>query len=505
MPSLQSPIQSPPATSRLPTVRSPLSGHRTKIVATIGPASRSPERIKQLMQAGMNVARLNFSHGSYDDHAAQIRQLRTVSAELEMPLTLLQDLQGPKIRVGTLPPEGIELHPGAAVTLVPIKQTLEAQAPEAQAPEEISSKQISIDYPCLAEEAKVGTPILLDDGLLELCVEEVMGTAVRARVVIGGTLKSRKGVNLPTLTLQMPSMTDKDKQDLDFGIQQGIDIVSLSFVRRPEDIQLLKSLLVEKGVNLPVLAKLEKPQAIENLEAIVDECNAIMVARGDLGVEMSPEKVPLIQKRIIRLCNRKGIPVITATQMLESMTHSPRPTRAEASDVANAIIDGTDAVMLSGESAVGDYPVEAVKMLARIAADVEPEIEYANFPPSTIDDPHAISEALNAIDQVLDLRCIVTFTETGHTARLAAAERPKAAVVALTENPKVYHQLNLVWGIRPVLLEQLEGSLEVLFQQMETCLIEKNFALPGDKVLLLGGLPIKVAGSTNFLKIHTIG
>ncbi|MEL6778851.1 MAG: pyruvate kinase, partial [Cyanobacteria bacterium J06597_16] len=315
----------------------------------------------------------------------------------------------------------------------------------------------------------------------------------------------RKGVNLPTLTLQMPSMTDKDKQDLDFGIQQGIDIVSLSFVRRPEDIRLLKSLLVEKGVNLPVLAKLEKPQAIENLEAIVDECNAIMVARGDLGVEMSPEKVPLIQKRIIRLCNRKGIPVITATQMLESMTHSPRPTRAEASDVANAIIDGTDAVMLSGESAVGDYPVEAVKMLARIAADVEPEIEYANFPPSAIDDTHAISEALNAIDRVLDLRCIVTFTETGHTARLAAAERPKAAVVALTENPKVYHQLNLVWGIRPVLLEQLEGSLEVLFQQMETCLIEKNFALPGDKVLLLGGLPIKVAGSTNFLKIHTIG
>ncbi|MEL6489980.1 MAG: pyruvate kinase [Cyanobacteria bacterium J06634_6] len=506
MPSLQSPSQSLQRSSQLPSQqsswRSPLLNHRTKIVATIGPASRSPDMIRQLMQAGMNVARLNFSHGSYEDHAEQIRQLRAVSAELEMPLTLLQDLQGPKIRVGTLPEGSVTLRKGASITLTPTEDQISidqiAQTPE-QTPD-----CIAIDYPNLAEDAEVGAPVLLDDGLLELRVEAIAGSAVQARVVTGGILKSRKGVNLPTLTLKMPSMTDKDKQDLDFGIQQGIDIVSLSFVRKAEDIQLLKAFLAAKGADIPVLAKLEKPQAIENLEAIVDECNAIMVARGDLGVEMSPEKVPLIQKKIIRLCNRKGIPVITATQMLESMTHSPRPTRAEASDVANAIIDGTDAVMLSGESAVGNYPVEAVRMLARIAADVEPEIEYDNFPPSAIDDPHAISEALNAIDQVLDLRCIVTFTETGHTARLAAAERPRAAVVALTANPEVYHQLNLVWGIRPVLLEQLDGSLEVLFEQMETCLLEKNFASPGDKVLLLGGLPIKVAGSTNFLKIHTI-
>ncbi len=476
--SLEQSLVEPSLDSALrPVVRSPLLSHRTKIVATIGPASRSPEMIKQLMQAGMNVA------------------------QLEMPLTLLQDLQGPKIRVGTLPEAGILLHPGTSVSLVPIEKCLD-KYPDKHL--DSAPEQIGIDYPYLAEDAEVGTPILLDDGLLELRVEAVSDRAVRAQVVTGGMLKSRKGVNLPTLTLQMPSMTEKDKRDLDFGIQQGIDIVSLSFVRKPEDIQLLKSLLSEKGVDIPVLAKLEKPQAIVNLEAIVDQCDAIMVARGDLGVEMSPEKVPLIQKKIIRLCNRKGIPVITATQMLESMTHSPRPTRAEASDVANAIIDGTDAVMLSGESAVGDYPVEAVKMLARIATDVEPEIEYANFPPSAIDDPHAISEALNAIDRVLDLRCIVTFTETGHTARLAAAERPRAPVVALTANPKVYQQLNLVWGIRPVLLEQLDGPLEILFRQMETCLLEKEFALPGDKVLLLGGLPIKVAGSTNFLKIHTV-
>ncbi|MEL6232073.1 MAG: pyruvate kinase [Cyanobacteria bacterium J06627_3] len=467
--------------------------HRTKIVATIGPASRSPEVIKQLMLAGMNVARLNFSHGTYADHAKQIRQLRAVSDELEMPLTLLQDLQGPKIRVGQLPAEGIELRQGQKLTLVPM--TAAAQSPDT----------VTIDYPHLAEEAEAGTQILLDDGLLELRVETVQGNNVECTVVIGGNLKSRKGVNLPTLDLRLPSMTEKDKEDLAFGVEQGVDIISLSFVRRPEDVQELKALLAEKGVNIPVLAKLEKPQAIQNLDAIVNECDAIMVARGDLGVEMKPEKVPLIQKRIIRLCNQKGIPVITATQMLDSMTHSPRPTRAEASDVANAIIDGTDAVMLSGESAVGDYPVEAVKMLARIATDVEPEIDHPNFPPQKIDVPEALSEALNAIDQVLDLQCIVGFTETGYTARLAAAERPSATVVALTPNPTVYRQLNLVWGVRPVLLEQLDGSLESLFDQIETCLLEKKFAAPGDRILVLGGLPIKVPGSTNFMKIHTIG
>ncbi|MGD1855153.1 MAG: pyruvate kinase [Leptolyngbyaceae cyanobacterium] len=467
--------------------------HRTKIVATIGPASRSPEVIKQLMLAGMNVARLNFSHGSYTDHAEQIRQLRTVSDELDMPLTLLQDLQGPKIRVGQLPNGEINLQQGESLTLVPMTQA----SPQ--------SDTVTIDYPHLAEEAVPGTQILLDDGLLELCVQTVKENSVLCKVVIGGILKSRKGVNLPTLDLRLPSMTEKDKKDLAFGIEQGIDIVSLSFVRSPEDVKELKALLAAKGAKIPVLAKLEKPQAIINLEAIIDECDAIMVARGDLGVEMKPEKVPLIQKRIIRLCNRKGIPVITATQMLESMTHSPRPTRAEASDVANAIMDGTDAVMLSGESAVGDYPIEAVKMLARIATDVEPEIDYPNFPPQRNEIPEAISEALNTIDHVLDLQCIVGFTETGYTARLAAAERPRAPIVALTANPTVYQQLNLVWGVRPVLLEQLDGTLETLFQQIETCLLEKKFAAPGDRILLLGGLPVKVSGSTNFLKIHTIG
>ena len=471
---------------------SPL-GHRTKIVATIGPASDSPEKIKQMMLTGMSVARLNFSHGSYDDHAQRIKLLRSISAELDMPLTLLQDLQGPKIRVGDLPKEGIELAPDTTLTLVPL--------------EEFNGQPntVAIDYPYVAEEAEPATQVLLDDGLLELEVKEIQGNAVICRVVTGGILKSHKGVNFPTLNLRLPSMTEKDKQDLEFGVEQGVDIISLSFVRRAEDVQELKALLKEKGADLPVLAKLEKPHAIANLEAIVNECDAIMVARGDLGVEMSPEKVPLIQKRIIRMCNQKGIPVITATQMLDSMIRNPRPTRAEVSDVANAIMDGTDAVMLSGESAVGDYPVESVQMLARIATDVEPETQYVNYPPSEIDDPHAISEAINAIDQVIDLSYIVTFTETGHSAKLAAAERPSVPVVAVTENYQVYHRLNLAWGVKPLLVEHLADTIDGMFQQIDHCLMDRKLAVRGDKVLIVGGIPMHQSRSTNFLKIHTLG
>ena len=465
---------------------------RTKIVATIGPASDSPDMIRKMMLAGMNVARLNFSHGKYEDHAERIERLRSVSEELDLPLMLLQDLQGPKIRVGDLPIEGVMLSEGESLTLVPI----------ADYTGQVDT--VAIDYPFVSEEAEPGTQVLLDDGLLELRVEKVEGTAVQCKVVEGGLLKSHKGVNFPTLNLRLPSMTEKDKRDLDFGIEQGVDIISLSFVRKPEDIQTLKALLKEKGANIPVLAKLEKPQAIANLEAIVDECDAIMVARGDLGVEMNPEKVPLIQKRIIHLCNQKGIPVITATQMLESMIHNPRPTRAEASDVANAIIDGTDAVMLSGESAVGDYPLESVKMLARIAAEVEPSIEFVNYPANRTDDADAISEALHAIDDTINLQCIVAFTETGYTAKLASEERPKAPIVAYTPDPKVYRRLCLNWGVRPILLQGFEGTLTDVLTQVEADLIQRNFAAPGDKVLVMGGIPFGTAGSTNFLKIHTV-
>jgi pyruvate kinase len=384
------------------------------------------------------------------------------------------------------------LNEGDSLTLVPI------------ADYKGQPNTVGIDYPYVAEEAEPGTQVLLDDGLLELRVEQVEGNAVQCQVVEGGLLKSHKGVNFPTLNLRLPSMTEKDKRDLDFGIEQGVDLISLSFVRKPEDIQTLKALLKEKEAHIPVLAKLEKPQAIANLEAIVDECDAIMVARGDLGVEMSPEKVPLIQKRIIKLCNQKGIPVITATQMLDSMIHNPRPTRAEASDVANAIMDGTDAVMLSGESAVGDYPLEAVKMLARIATEVEPALQFTNYPPNRTDDAGAISEALHAIDDTIDLQCIAAFTETGYTAKLASEERPKAPIVAYTPYPKIYRRLSLSWGVRPVLLQFTPRSIEELMPQLETDLIQRNFVSQGDKVLVMGGIPFGVSGSTNFLKIHTI-
>jgi pyruvate kinase len=466
--------------------------HRTKIVATIGPASDSPDMIHKMLLSGMNVARLNFSHGNYADHAERIKRLRAAAEALDLPLMLLQDLQGPKIRVGDLPAEGVMLKVGDSLTLVPI------------ADHTGQPNTIGIDYPHVAEEAQPGTQVLLDDGLLELRVEKVKGNAVQCQVIEGGLLKSHKGVNFPTLNLRLPSMTEKDKRDLDFGLEQGVDLISLSFVRKPEDIQTLKALLKDKRVDIPVLAKLEKPQAIANLEAIVDECDAIMVARGDLGVEMSPEKVPLIQKQIIQLCNQKGVPVITATQMLDSMIHNPRPTRAEASDVANAIMDGTDAVMLSGESAVGDYPVEAVKMLARIAVEVEPSIQFVNYPPNRTDDADAISEALHAIDEAIDLQCIVTFTETGYTAKLASEERPKVPIVAYTPNPKIYCQLSLNWGVRPVLLKEFKDTLADVLSQMEADLIQRNFAVPGNKVLVMGGIPFGRAGSTNFLKIHTI-
>ncbi len=467
---------------------------RTKIVATIGPASRSPETLKKMVNAGMSVARLNFSHGSYEDHAKTIEMIRAVEAELDTPITLLQDLQGPKIRVGQMPNGGIPLEEGAPLILVP-EDALDGQP-----------NTVSIDYPHLWEEATPGTQVLMDDGLLELQVEEVVGREVRCRVVKGGLLKSRKGVNLPSLNLKLPSMTDKDIQDVEFGLSQNVHWISLSFVRRGDDVRSLKNFLASKGhADVPVLAKLEKPQAIENLEDILCACDAIMVARGDMGVELPPEQVPLTQKRIIRRCNELGIPVITATQMLESMIQNPRPTRAEASDVANAILDGTDAVMLSGESAMGAYPVEAVQMMTRIAREVERDYHFVNYPPSKEDEAHAISEALNAIDQFLPLQCIVAFTNTGYTAKLASKERPTAPVVALTPNIDVYHRLNLVWGVRPLLLEEEMTEFEAVLRQAEECLLGRGLASVGDRILVIGGIPMQVTGGTNFLKIHTIG
>ncbi|MEM6838906.1 MAG: pyruvate kinase [Cyanobacteria bacterium P01_C01_bin.120] len=469
--------------------------HRTKIVATIGPASSSRDTILAMAKAGMNVARLNFSHGSYANHTQMIQLLRSVSEELDMPITLLQDLQGPKIRVGQIANGAMDLVTGETLTLMPIG---------AAAAEQMNC--VEIDYPYLAEDAQPGMQVLLDDGLLELQIEAVEPPHVICRIVQGGLLKSRKGVNLPDLSLRLPSMTEKDIEDLSFGVSQGVDWVSLSFVRSGDDIRALKMMLQEQGVpEMPVIAKIEKPQAIANLDDILAATDGVMVARGDLGVEMKAERVPLLQKRIIRACNSQSIPVITATQMLDSMIEHARPTRAEASDVANAIIDGTDAVMLSGESAVGKFPVLAVKMLARIASDVEPEITFDNQPPSLNDVTHALSEALNVIDKVLDLQCIVAYTESGYSAMVAAGERPRVPVVAFTPDRDVYHRLNLVWGVRPVLIDEPAAAFEEMTKLAETCLVRQALAAPGDRVLVMGGIPANQPQGTNFLKIQTIG
>ncbi|MEY2978063.1 MAG: pyruvate kinase [Prochlorotrichaceae cyanobacterium] len=481
--------------------------HRTKIVATIGPASRSPEVMREIILAGMSVARLNFSHGSYADHAQTVASLRQVSRELDTPITLLQDLQGPKIRVGQLPQDQVMLVKGAEVVLVPDLPPQDASStpssdPAAEAPAS-APLIIPIDYPYLAEDAKPGLRVLLDDGLLHLTIVSVNGKEVHCEVVEGGILKPRKGVNLPDLNLKLPSLTDKDKRDLEFGLLQGIDWVSLSFVRQAEDIRVLKQFLADRGAgDTPVIAKIEKPQAVDNLEAILDLADGLMVARGDLGVEMRPEKVPLLQKRMIKECNLRAKPVITATQMMESMIYNPVPTRAEASDVANAIIDGTDAVMLSGESAVGKYPVKAIEMLARIATYIEPEVEFINNPPERSDQTHALSEALNIVDKILPLKCIVCFTQTGYSAMIAAGERPNVPVVALTPNLKVYHRLNLVWGVQPLLVDRSLASFEALMQQTEHCLRQRKLASSGDCILILGGYPTNTPQGTNFMKIH---
>jgi pyruvate kinase len=465
---------------------------RTKIVATLGPASSSPDVIRRLIVAGMDVARLNFSHGTHEDHARNIATLRGISAELDTPVTILQDLSGPKIRVGQLPNGQLTLATRSVVCLVP------------EAHFDGRENAVPIDYAHVADVAAPGMRVLLDDGLLELEVIEVVGRELRCRVVEGGVLKSRKGVNFPHVDLPLPSLTEKDKRDLDFGLAQSVDWISLSFVRRAADLRTLRKLLSAKAARIPVIAKIEKPQAIDNIDEILHEADGVMVARGDLGVEVSAEKVPMLQKQIIEKCNRLGLPVITATQMLESMIHEPRPTRAEASDVANAIIDGTDAVMLSGESAVGAFPVRAVEMMARIASEVEAKIEFKAYPPSDPTDAHALSEAATGIGKVVNLHAIVVLTTTGYTARLIAAERSKVPLIALTTDPRAYHSLNLFWGIKPLLVEGIPANFEGLVAQAEATLRARKMVAAGDKILVIGGVPAGRPRGSNFLKLHPI-
>jgi len=462
---------------------------RTKIVCTIGPASGSEEVIRKLVRAGMNVARLNFSHGSHAEHAAHIATLRAVAAEMGVPVTLMQDLQGPKIRAVNIGPDGFVLEPGGRVSVGA----------------EGSGADVEIDYPGLVAEAAAGIRILLDDGLLALRGLEVKPPFLICEVIDGGLLKNRKGVNVPDLQLTLPSMTDRDRENVAFGISQGVDWISLSFVRTAEDVRVLRDFLSERGANIPVIAKIEKPHAIEHLEEILEASDGLMVARGDLGVEMQPEKVPMLQKRIIRLCNARGKPVITATQMLESMIRDPRPTRAEANDVANAILDGTDAVMLSGETAMGLHPVEAVEMMARIARETEEHSKFVGHPSAQEDETHAMSEAILSFDRLLRPAVLALYTTTGVSALAVSSQRPRTRIFALTRDSDVFHRLNLIWGIRPLLIEEAPENFDELTALVDRALIERGAVVPDQSILIVGGLPIGGSAAANVIKIHRVG
>ncbi|HEX9188593.1 MAG TPA: pyruvate kinase, partial [Vicinamibacteria bacterium] len=423
---------------------------RTKIVATVGPASRRPETLERLIQAGVNVFRLNFSHGTHDEHLEVIRSVREIAARLHRPIALLQDLSGPKIRTGKVKDGEVQLVKGARLAI-----TTDTSV-------EGTAELISTTYELLPRDVTAGDQILLDDGNLELRVTGIADGRVQCEVVDGGTLRSNKGMNLPGVMLSTPALTEKDRRDLVFGVQHRVDYVAMSFVRRAEDVLEAKSLVKAMGEATPVIAKIEKPQAVENLEAILAASDGVMVARGDLGVEIGTEDVPIVQKRIIAAANAAGRVVITATQMLESMIENPRPTRAEASDVANAILDGTDAVMLSGESAVGKYPVETVETMARIA-DYTEEHGMGSIRPRRADarrtdvppgppgpgtpTTRSLTRAASSVAEELGCKLIVAFTESGITARLVSSHRPRVPVVAVTHDDRVYRRLALWWGV----------------------------------------------------------
>jgi pyruvate kinase len=467
---------------------------RAKIVCTLGPASSSAERIGELIDAGMSVARLNFSHGTHDDHARMLHIIRAEADRRGKAIAALLDLQGPKIRIGKLANGQIELKPGAELTI-----TTESVVGD--------ERRVSTTYQGLPRDVKVGDQILLDDGYLSLAVIQILGHEVKTVVVTGGILKNNKGINLPGVDVSAPALSDKDRVDIGFALRHGIDYVALSFVRRPEDVLEAKRLLTVDQVSIPVIAKIEKPQALERLGDIIDAADGVMVARGDLGVELGPEKVPLWQKRIIEETNRLGKPVITATQMLESMMTQPRPTRAEASDVANAVLDGTDALMLSGETASGLYPVEAVKTMARIIDEIEHSAYYrANVEIPDIQlavSANAIAHAAMTAAREMKIKTIVAVSDSGGAARLISEYRPDSGIVCLTTNEVSFRRLALFWGVTAVLISPA-ATTEELIDRVEATLTERSLALPGENVLITMAVPVGAGMQTNVLKIHEI-
>ena len=466
---------------------------RAKIVCTLGPASNSASMIERLMRAGMDVARLNFSHGTHSEHARTIARLRDASARLEKPIAVLADLQGPKIRTGSLVGGcPVVLRAGARFTI-----SSRAKAG--------TSAGVSTTFRRLPRVVQRGERILLQDGLIELRVISTSADSVTTEIINGGELGEHKGINLPGAKLRIPALTRKDYRDLAFALRHGANYIAVSFVRRPEDVRTVKSAVARAGRETPVIAKLEKPEAIENLDAILHAADGVMIARGDLGVEMSPEKVPVVQKEIIaRACDARRI-VITATQMLESMTHNPRPTRAEASDVANAVFDGTDALMLSAETATGDYPVAVVEMMDRIAREAEscmtnilrPHAAQFNIAETT-------AELICHASEELRMKVIAVFTQTGSTARLISKHRPLRPIIAFSPVQETRRQLSLAWGVLPRTIGHVR-NIEELASIAEKRLLEEGLVRRGDIVGIVAGTPIGVVGTTNFMKFHVIG
>jgi len=475
-----------------------LSGkRRTKIVCTLGPSSNTREDIERLYRAGMNVVRINFSHGSHEVHKKTIGFVRDVAQKHKYSIPVLMDLQGPKIRVGLMKDGAQQITEGEIVEIT--SEDVEG-----------SSTLIPIDYPNLVEDASEGNQILIDDGLLELKVLKKGASSLKAKVVVGGMLKSRKGVNLPDVKISMSSLTEKDIEDLEFGLSVGVDFVAMSFVRSAKDVQDVISRVRAAGSNASIIAKIEKPEAVEVIDEIIEETDGIMVARGDLGIEIPSEKVPMVQKLIIDRCRAAGKPVITATQMLDSMINNPRATRAESSDVANAVMDGTDAVMLSGETAAGKYPVEAVRAMDKIIRSVEENsdrlyysLNYRKPEWKEKQIVESIAYSCVTIADNVEAKAISTLTHSGNTARRIAKFRPRVPIVAFTESKIVRRQLNLVWGVEAVRLEELfdtDSSVKMMEKYLENNgLVEKN-----DRVIIATGMPLAKRGRTNMVKVSTI-
>ncbi|NWG03208.1 MAG: pyruvate kinase [Syntrophaceae bacterium] len=467
---------------------------KTKIVCTIGPASESPQILEEMIKGGMNVARLNFSHGTHEEHLKKIKAIRQISERLKQPVAILQDLGGPKIRIGMMKKGGAELKRGKEFYLT--NQVLIGDETKA-----------TVTYSALPNDVKPGDRILLADGTIDLQVLDSDGRNVRCRVMVGGVLTSHKGMNFPTRTPLVSTFTEKDHEDLLFGIQQSVDLVSLSYIQKASDIERVRNFLKKESANLPIIAKIERKEALENIDEIISASDGIMVARGDLGLETPIEKIPNVQKKLIRKANTSGKPVITATQMLRSMVDHTQPTRAEVTDVVNAIYDGTDAVMLSEETASGQFPVEAFQMMAKIVQSAEEEFPHPLFLRKEKDEEmnlqQAITYAASLLAQDVEAKVITTPTESGSTARWVSRLRPKQPILALSRHLSTVRRLNLCWGVYPILVSEWKDTDEML-ERSKRIPKELGMASTGDRIVIIAGVPISIRGTTNLIKVEIV-